>query len=402
MLKILIFIAVLCAAIFAGPYLADQQGYVHIATDNYVVETSLTTAVIILIAAFLVLYLLIGLLRRLLAVPHGTRLFFSGRSIRRTLHRQRAAALAFEEEDHQRVLTLIRRSGKLSELPVETIFLGAKSAFALKHYELCSTFLDEAKKRGRQARISSSLIRAKLNLQIGNAKAALEILDELKGSYKSKLLTRLTMQCYDMEHDEEKLARLTPTLISQHILSREEAAAQARRNLLQQISRAADSAELASKVKALDKKARQDPALMGPVTEKQVALGDTAAARRCAIGLLKKQLNADLLNSIARWRAPVPEVLSFLLKHQPEADSKTKSAWLKAMGNLELLSGEINAAQEHLEEALKLSPLDSAISLMLARVMSAQRLFDQACEYYQQAVQTAPALPPVKAEKAAG
>lgn len=394
MLKILLFIAVLCAAIFAGPHLADQQGYVHIATDGYVVETSLTTAVILLIAAFLVFYLLLGLLRRILAMPRGTRAFFSGRSVRQALRRQRAAVLAFEEEDHQRVLALIRRSGKLSKLPVETIFLGAKSAFALKHYELCSTFLDEARKRGRQAAISSDLIRAKLNLQIGNAKAALEILDELKKNYKSKLLTQLTMQCYDMEHDEEKLARLTPALINQHIISREEAAARTRSNVLQQISQATDSSELASRVRELDKTARRDPALMGAVTEKQVALGDTAAARRCAISVLKKQLSADMLNSIARWTAPVPEMLAFLQKKaaQSQPDS-IQVPLLKALGNLELLAGEINAAQQHLEQALKLSPQDADINLMLARVMSAQRLFDQACEYYQQAA----ALPPAKA-----
>ena len=47
MIKLIAFIVITSIAIILGPMLADSQGFVHIATNTHIVETSLTTAIVL-------------------------------------------------------------------------------------------------------------------------------------------------------------------------------------------------------------------------------------------------------------------------------------------------------------------------------------------------------------------
>ena len=55
MIKLVLLIAVLCLAIIAGPMTSESQGFVHIAAGNYIIETSLVSAVDITVIALAVL-----------------------------------------------------------------------------------------------------------------------------------------------------------------------------------------------------------------------------------------------------------------------------------------------------------------------------------------------------------
>ena len=57
MMRFLIFLAVICAAVVLGPMLSDSQGFVHMVVGNYVIETSVTTAVIIIVLFLAALWL---------------------------------------------------------------------------------------------------------------------------------------------------------------------------------------------------------------------------------------------------------------------------------------------------------------------------------------------------------
>ncbi len=388
MIKILLFIAILCAAIFAGPFLADQQGFVHIATQDYIIETSLTTAVIIAIVSFIVLFLLCTLILKCLRIPKGTQSFFRRQHQRKSSSLQQEAVMAYEEGDYARVLTLIRKAGRNHSL--EACFIGARAAFALQDYDLCRKFLDEAKSHNKQAFISSSIIRAKLNLEIGNAKAALEVLDELRDRYSSKLVTRLTYECYRKEQEHDKIAAMMPQLIRQNIVSKEEGARYTRENLMKGIDNAENASALNELISRLDKKDKQDPRLIAKLTSKLLELGDVNRARKFSLDLLKKNLDPDFLESIANWEISIPDVLS-RLKKQAEDNliaSQVNTPLLKALGNLEFKAGQLKDAQEHLEKALQLNKSPDTY-LKLAKVMAAQRLFEPASEYYAQALTAA-------------
>lgn len=385
MLKILLFILILCAAVFAGPYLADEQGYVHISTQDYIVETSLTTAIVIAIVSFIVLYFVVSLLFKFIHLPRGTQSLFRRRQAKKGSSLAQEAALYFAEGEYARALAVIRRI-KPQARSVETYFIGAQSAFALQDYDLCRIFLDEAKDKGKEAFIASSIIRAKLNLQIGNAKAALEVLDELKKSYSSKEVTRLTYECYRREQDMDSIKLLLPQLTRQKIISKEEAASYTRRDMSKELSAAQSSAQVQQFLSRLDKALRRNPQVIAPVIAKLVALDDLAAARKLCLDVMKKPLSADFLESIAAWEKAIPEVLARLKKQAEQnlIESEVNAPLLMALGNLEYRDGQLKEAQEHLEKALQLTK-SPALYLKLAQVMAAQRLFEPACEYYAKA-----------------
>lgn len=49
MIKLILVILFTSLAVILGPLLADSQGFVHIATNSKIIETSITTAIVIYI-----------------------------------------------------------------------------------------------------------------------------------------------------------------------------------------------------------------------------------------------------------------------------------------------------------------------------------------------------------------
>lgn len=394
MLKLLLFILILCAAVFAGPWLADSQGFVHIAGGDYVVETSLTTAVILLIIAFIVLFFLGNLLIKLWRMPRGTRKLMVRRKARKASSLQEEAALALAEGDSSRALALIEKIGPASKLSVECLFTGARAAFNKENYELCRTYLEEAKGRDKQSFIASGIIRARLNMQIGNNKAALEVLDELKDkNVRSKEISRLTFECYRNDNDKEHLKELVPSLLRSHVITREEAAACLQQDM-QDKAAAASGKDVLTLADSLSRKDRQNAQVVAPVISKLVSAGELNRARKLTLDILKKHRQTpEFLESIGNWTDTIPEVLA-LLKKQAEKNliaSDMNVPLLKALGNLSFKAGELKDAQEYYEKALQLSK-SSDLYLKLARIMTAQRLFERATNYYALALQDKPAL----------
>ena len=85
MLKYILLLLIVGAAIFLGPYLSDTQGLVHIVTGDYEVNTSLTTAIILLCLLFLVLWIVISLILKVLRFPKSTKRFFKRRGEKKAL-----------------------------------------------------------------------------------------------------------------------------------------------------------------------------------------------------------------------------------------------------------------------------------------------------------------------------
>ena len=150
MFKILILLLLCCAAIVLGPFLSDKQGFVHIATGNYVIETSLTTAVILSVVTFLLVYLLIRVLGKIVNMPGGTANWFKKRSQKKAISKQDHAYIAYAYGDFSKSLELIKKSGAIEELPINALLVSAKSAFNIGDFEYTRQALDEAQKRSSE------------------------------------------------------------------------------------------------------------------------------------------------------------------------------------------------------------------------------------------------------------
>ncbi len=387
MIKILVILAIICLAIVAGPYLADSQGFVHVVLGDWIIETSLVTAVIVLTAAYVLLFFLLGIVIRFVRLPRGTSKWFSRHKVRKSASLQDAAFLAYEEGDYKRTVTLIEQSGKKEKLPLKALFTAAKSAFNTGDYEKTRQYLDEAEKRDRTAHIATNIVRAKLNLRVSNPKAALENLDAIKDLFRNKLIYRLYYECYKRLGDIEKLNKSAEQLVKYKLIDEEDAEQINVQFFEHRLKQAETSEELLELWKGLKRHDRHTPRFMGPYVNKLIQLGDVTHAKSVCLELLKKGAEPDFLESVGTWDIAVPEVLT-ILKAQAQENliaSQVNLPLLKALGNLEFKSGLMQDALDDYRKALELSPTPD-IYAKIGQILAAQQNYAEASDYLCKAV----------------
>lgn len=387
MLKTILILAFVCICICVGPYLADSQGFVHIATQDYVIETSITTACVIIAAAIFVLYFVIQLVSRFLHLPGGTIRWISQHNQRKAATLQEEAYIAYEEGDFARSLGLIRQSDKTEKLPLKALFVAAKSAFNVGKLEETRELLDTAEKLHKQAKIAINVVRAKLNLRIGNTKAALENLDSLKESYKNRLVCKLYYECYKHDYNIEKINELSDQLVKFKLISDQDAQEIFKQVFEYRLKNASTSEQMHDLYKALTRRDKANYRYMGPYINKLIQLGDISQARSLTLGLLKKSTDPDFLESMSTWDISVPDVLDQLKKLSTDnlIASQVNLPLLKALGNLEFKAGLLDDALNHYKQALELTQ-SADIYYRLGQIVAAQQKYPEAAAYYNRAL----------------
>lgn len=384
MIKILIAVGLLCAAVFLGPRLADSQGFVHIATDSYIIETSLTTAIIIAFVSFVVLHVLVNIINRSVSLPKSTARWFGNRKVKKQLNLQNEAFLAYEEGAYNRALALINKSSNRADLPANCMFLGAKCAFKLGDLESCRNFLDLAEQSKNCSESAYKILRAKLNLKIGNYNAAIENLEHVKkDSYTQAIITKLLYECYKMAGDDEKIASLLPSLKKLDLIDNDEAGSIVLNSNRSKIESAKSVEEIQSIISNLGRSARHDPTIMAPIIIKLIKLGETNISGKYALDILRHNVTPTFLESISRWSAAVPLVLEELSKQAQgnEIGSQTNVPLLKALANMEMKSDKLAEAKEHLKQALEVTK-DRDLYLLAAELNERLDRYDEATKFF--------------------
>lgn len=356
MIKIIIAVVFLCGAIFLGPRLADSQGFVHIATNNYIIETSLTTATVLGVIAFLILHVLVNILFGSFKLPKITFRWFGANREKSRLKLQSKAFLAYEEGNFNKSLGYLNKIGT-EHLPTHCLFLAAKSAFELDDLEGCRKFLDLAEEREDSSDLSCKLLRAQLNLKLDNTEAALENLSSLENdSHSNAMITRLLCECYERDGNYEKLSELLPTLKTQKVFEQETFERIAQRCLEYKLSSTQSESNVLSLVDNLSRSEKKNAAFMVPVVKQLVKLGSLEQADKYAVTLVKEDDgdSKDLYNTISQWPKASSTLLQALEHKSVELGESVKKnvPFLQALANLELQSEKFNEAKGHVETAL--------------------------------------------------
>ncbi len=383
MIKLIILIAILSLAVIAGPFTSESQGFVHIAAGNYIIETSLTSAVLIAIIFTSALFIILSIIKRFIKIPVGASSWLRRHNRIKSGSLQDMAYIAYEEGEYERTLSLLAKSGKTSELPLHALFVGAKSAFNAGNYDKCREYLDRAEVLNEEAKKASKIIRAKLNLRLNNSKAALEELSSLRQSQRNKLICRLYLLCYQHENNVEKLAEIAGDLVKHKLITSEEAGILEARALKLRLNAATDAASVHGLWKTLSKQTRRDPAALGAYTKRLIETGDISNARTTALSVLKEGLNPDFLEAIAHWDTCIPEVLKAInAKAQNNAIAGgVNLPLLKAKANLELRDGLLQEALADYKRALEFAPT-AEIYNKIGQVLAHQQNFAEATDCF--------------------
>lgn len=386
MIRFIAFLAVICAAVVLGPMLSDSQGFVHMVVGSYIIETSVTTAAIILVLFLAACWLVYSLLRHFLSIPHGTARWFRKRSLRKQDALQDAAYLAYEEGDYARTVDLLNQSGSVEDLPLRALFVGAKASFNIGKYDLTRSFLDQAEKFSRQAAEASRVVRAKLNLRVNNAKAALEDLSKVRRSLKNRLIYRLYFLSYRREHDLGKLSAISKELQKYKLITEDEARQIDEEFFASQLRGAKTPAELKDLWKGFSRQMRHDPKIAGPFTVRLTQAGDQALARSIAMDFLKESLDPAILESISKWEKGDREVLDFLRSRSAsdEISGAVNLPLVTARGNLEYRLGMNQEALDDYRKALELKPSAETYT-RIGQILASQQNYAEATDCFSKA-----------------
>ena len=384
MLKILIAVAFLCLAVFFGPQLADSQGFIHIATENYIVETSITTAVVVIIVAFVVLHFLVNLITSFLKLPSSTSKWLGSRKEHKFHELQVEAQLAYDEGSYKRALALIKKAGSADKLPITSLLLAARCAFERGDLGACRQYLDQAERLPNGSDIACNLLRAQLNLKIGNVAAALEYLDKLRNdTYTHDIVLRLRYECYLHDGAYQQIHDLMPELKKIHLLSADEEMELNKRYVEYRLLQSSNIDEVVALADSLNHQERQKASFMVPILNKLVFFKESALVSKYVQPVIKYNCSDELLAAIASWPLALPEVLSSL-KAQAAANvvgSVTNVALLTALANLELKANELTEAKEHLKQALEVTK-NRQLYLLAAELNERLSQYDEATKFF--------------------
>ncbi|APZ41693.1 heme biosynthesis HemY N-terminal domain-containing protein [Acidihalobacter ferrooxydans] len=338
-----------------------EPGYVLLAWGHWSVELSLVLFVVLLGAAFIVLYALLRIVIRTWIAPAD---------IARRLHRSRAerarrqlikGLLEFAEGRWNQAERLLLRSAPHSDTPLLNYLAAAHAAHRMQDYDRRDLYLRKAIESDPKAEIAVELSQAQLQLDRGQTEQALATLRHLREiapdhAYVVRLLGKLYLELKDWGELERLLPRLRrSTRISPERVN--ELENRIVRGLFEHARERHDLSALKQAWEALPRKSRKRPELLGLYARELAALGEPMQAER----LLARTLNGQ-------WDETLAACYGDIRSSDPAQQLKTAEAWLSAR------------------------PHNGTLLLSLARLSAAAQLWGKARSYYEASLAEAPGV----------
>ena len=346
--RALLLFAILVFGGLLGLFMARDPGYLALAYDGAVLETSLWFGLLLLIAVYAAVRLLLLLLGRLL---RGKSLFTAWRA--RAAQRQtNRGLLLLEQGDWPQAKRLLVNAAPSVAAPAINYLNAARAAHELGAWDERNALLDQAKQQDSLAAPAAGLAGADLRMAAGQWREALASLRELQALAPKhpRVLERL-WRCHEALEDWQALIELAPALRKAEAADAEALNAMERQAWCRRLTAADGLKAWEKRPKAL----KDDPDLALAAALGGQAAGDAAGAESLLREALGRHWRDDLVNLYGRLKSPAPD-------HQ----LATAEAWLEdrpddgelllAAGRLALLNANWPKARRHLEASLGRGP----------------------------------------------
>ncbi|MDP2245204.1 heme biosynthesis HemY N-terminal domain-containing protein [Pseudomonas sp.] len=358
---LLVVLAVVAGLALLGLAVAEHKGYVLFAYQGFRYESSLWAFLALVAVAWLSLYLLLLLLRLVIA---------SGGLVNpwSRLHGRRRARLAREqgfldlaEGRWANALRHLRRAAEVEKQPLAYYLGAARAAHQLEQHEDAEQLLEQALKRQPQAELAVALTHAELQMAQGQVDAALETLQAMNERHPyHPLVLRQLQQLYVQRGDWSALLGLLPALRKGKALADAQLNELERRAWCGRLAHAGqgdegDKAEtlavLAKAWQHLSAAHRQEPELLAVYAERLRVLGAEPEAEELLHAALKRSYDSRLvrLYGLLRGRDPARQLHAaegWLKQHPSDA------SLLLTLGRLCLQCQLWGKAKDYLDASL--------------------------------------------------
>ena len=322
MRRLFLLVALLLASVLAALWFANQGGFVMLRIGEVTLQTSLFVAVLALVAAWLAVSLLLGLLRRLLRAPGRIRLGWASRRTHKAQRELVDGLIELAEGRYAEAERHLEGTSGASAQPLMHHLLAAIAAQRRGQWQRRDDLLAAADAANPRARVAVGLLQAQLQVEAEQWEQALATLGWLRerAPRNHRLLTLLArvLQAVD---DTAGLTALLPELRREQALSEAELAdieALAFDERVAELGDTANADSLGRVWKQLPRPRRRDPNLQARYARALVAAGCPATAEQ----QLRRWLGRH-------WTPVLVEVYGELPVDPPQRVFNRITAWLR-------------------------------------------------------------------------
>ena len=344
--------ALVCAVLvfggLLGLFMARDPGYLVLAYDGAVLETSLWFGLLLLLAAYVAVRLLLIVLGRLLR-GKGRFKAWRARAAQRQTNR---GLLLLEEGDWPQAKRLLINAAGDVAAPAINYLNAARAAHQIGAFDERDQLLSQAKQQDSKAAPAAGLAGADLRMAAGQWRQALASLRELQALAPKHpgVLERL-WRCHEALEDWQALIELAPALRKANAADAEALNAMERQAWRRRLATADGLKVWEKRPKAL--KDDSDLALSAALGGQ--AAGDSAGAESLLREALRRNWRDDLVNLYGQIKSPAPDrqlaTAEGWLEERPDDGELLLTA-----GRLALMNADWPKAQRYFEASLGHNP----------------------------------------------
>jgi len=363
-----------------------SMGFVLLVLPTHRIELSITLAAILLLLAFLALYLLARALHVALGMPGRARAYRASQERTRARRLFEDGLRAFLEGRFGRARRGSRDAAQLGEWPGLSLALAARSAHELRDYSGRDACLEQMEALAPQEVYLREVTRAELLLDERRHYDALNALARLPDVHTGAL--KLELKAQQLAQNWDRVLALIPQLEKRKVMEPGVVEQLRRHALTQNVRRKAlDVNSLREYLDRLSAEERKDARIAAAAAQELIGLGASAEAHRLIEESLAQSWDSNLLRP---YVAGLPKDARRHLERAEEwlGHHPGDAQLLLALGELCMHQELWGKARSYLEASLAVEPSHSAC-VKLGQLLERVGKSDEASQVYRRGLELA-------------
>jgi len=376
---------VLLAAVVIAMLARNDPGYMMINYRDWAIETSLVLAVIIILIAFFVLYVLIRFFINTRKMPENIGKWQQQRRVTRANDALATGLLELAKGEWGKAEKHLTKHIADTKMPLINYLAAARATQKQGNDQQRDHYLQLAHQSMPKAELAIALTHAELQISHGQMEQALATLSIIqRSSPKHATVLKLLMRLYVELHDWERLLELVPVLLRRKHIDKEEAERLQTLSyvgLLHMAARDSDRMIIHDTWRRIPKAIRQKDTMMIEYVENLVSHDEFIDAAELIQQFMSKHCSDRLVYIYGLIEADLPRQIRYV-----ETWQKTygrNAVVLLTLGRLCMRKQLWVRSQENLEASLALAPQAETFR-ELAQLHEKMGAQDKAMEYYRQ------------------
>lgn len=390
MVRFIVLIALLLAGAIGAPYLMGNKGYVMVAAGDYIIDATVSSAVIMVVGFYFALLAIEALINKLTYSLGWFNRFHQARAKIQT----EKGILALASGDFKKAETLTLKAAKKAQVPVLNYLAAAQSAQGLGNEGKRDEYLLLAHKNANKNTLAVEITQAKLQVEQQQFEQAFASLSVLHDKHpKHKVILALFKDVCIERKEWAQLLKLIPILQKQKLLT-STAADELRKSShfqhLGEVAKQQGSTGLLDTWSSLPKVLKHDGRYLAETANLLISRNDHQSAYLLVMDALGNEFYPELIALTPQLNLTDHHALIERLKRL-QASREGSGLLAVCIGQLMVKEERWNDAVEELSQGIAQSPSTAAYVALaqayekLGRVNDANATYKQSLSYHQQA-----------------